>query len=160
MQFGLAKFTNGYIPFPSIDKRIINQEDISKGFRFIDNLNAIELKSIDIHQALQDYVRSEEAYEQILRINPTLRSNLISYEDEIHTNLKTEKSAATYHLSLDSFINNFHLGKSRDVYFKCITNPHNEISGFQGTQKFFRNGRIQNINETTDFEWLFKETDI
>ena len=52
------------------------------------------------------------------------------------------------------------LKKSQEVYFKCIANPHYEISGFNGTQRFFRNGRIQNINETSDFEWLYKETDI
>ena len=161
LQFSLGKFTKNYIPFPSvINKRTITEKDFSIGYRFIVNLTAISLKEADMHQALQDYVRSEKAYEQILKINPTLKSNLISYEDEINTGLQTEKSAASYHLSEDSFKDNSHINKSREVYFKCITNPHNEISGFNGTQKFFRNGRIHNINETTDFEWLYKETDI
>lgn len=160
LQFSLGKFTKDYIPFPSVDNRTIDEKDISKGYRFIENLNAISLKKADMHLALQDYLRSEEAYEQILKINPTLNSNLISYEDEINTSLQTEKSASSYHLSVDSFQDNSHISTSREVYFKCITNPHNEILGFNGTQKFFRNGRIHNINETTDFEWLYKETDI
>lgn len=160
MLFSLGKFRNDFIPFPSVDKKTTDEKDISKGYRFLEKLNAISLKFDDMHLALQDYLRSEEAYEQILKINPTLKHNLISYEDEINTSLKTEKSAASYQLSVDSFKDNSHISTSRNVYFKCITNSHNEISGFNGTQRFFRNGRIQNINETTDFEWMYKVTDI
>ena len=160
LQFSLVKFTKDYIPFPTVAKRKIEKEDFSNGYRFIENLAAISLKEADMHQALQDYVRSEEAYEQILKINPSLKSNLISYEEEINTDLQTEKSAACYNLKEDSFKDNSHITISRKVYFKCITNPHNEILGLNGTQKFFRNGRIQNINEITDFEWLYKETDL
>ncbi len=160
LQFSLGKFTKDYIPFPSVNNRTIDEKEISNGYKFIENLTAISLKKADMHQALQDYIRSEEAYAQILKINPTLKSNLISYEGEINTDLQTEKSASSYQLSVDSFKDNTHISKSQEVYFRCITNPHNEISGFNGTQKFFRNGRIQNINETTDFEWLYKETDI
>lgn len=160
LQFSLTKFANDYIPFPIVDKKNINVEDLNKGYRFIENLTAISLKESDIHQAFQDYVRSEEAYEQILIINPTLKMNLISYEDEIKTSLHTEKSSASYDLTNSSFEDNSHIRTSQKVYFKCIMNPINEISGFKGTQKFFRDGRIHNINETTDFEWLYKRTEI
>ena len=118
------------------------------------------MKKNDLHQAFQDYVRSEEVYKEILKINPTLKDNITIYEEEINSVLQTEKSAVSYDLSSDSFKDNTHIKKSQEVYFKCIANPHYEISGFNGTQRFFRNGRIQNINETSDFEWLYKETDI
>lgn len=160
LRFSLGKFTKDYIPFPSIKEGERDDANLTKGYKFIKNLNAISLKENDLHQAFQDYVRSEDAYEEILKINPTLQINLISYEDDINTGLRTEKSAASYNLSEASFKDNSHINKSREVYFKCITNPHNEIFGFNGTQKFFRNGRIQNLNETTDFEWLYKETDL
>ncbi len=160
LQFSLSKFTKDHIPFPSVKEGERDDANLAKGYKFIEKLNAISLRKNDLHQAFQDYVRSEEAYEEILKINPTLKDNLITYEDEINSALKTEKSAASYHLSNNSFKDDSHIRKSQEVYFKCITGSHNEISGFNGTQKFFRNGRIQNINETSDFEWLYKETDI
>lgn len=158
--FSLGKFTKDYIPFPDIKEWERDDANLTKGYKFIENLNAISLKKNDLHQAFQDYVRSEDAYEEILKINPTLQINLISYENNINSGLRTEKSAGSYSLSKDSFKDNSHINKSQEVYFKCITTPHNEISGFNGTQKFFRDGRIQNVNETTDFEWLYKEKDL
>lgn len=160
LKFSLSKFTKDYVPFPSIKEVKREDENLATGYKFIKKLNVISIRKNDLHQAFQDYVRSEEAYEEILKINPTLKDNIISYENEINSDLHTEKSAASYHLSNDSFKDDSHIKKSQEVYFKCITNSHNEILGFNGTQKFFRNGRIQNINETTDFEWLYKETDI
>lgn len=160
LQFSLLKFTKDHIPFPSIKEPGRDDADLTKGYKFIEKLNVISLKKNDLHQAFQDYVRSEEAYEEILKINPTLKDNIIIYEAEINSTIQTEKSAASYYLSDESFKDNSHIRKSQEVYFKCITNTHSEISGFNGTQKFFRNGRIQNINETTDFEWLYKETDL
>ncbi|MDQ8005504.1 MAG: hypothetical protein REI64_11945 [Pedobacter sp.] len=160
LQFSLSKFTKDYVPFPSVRESERNDENLVKGYRFIEKLGAISLRNNDLHQAFQDYVRSEEAYEEILKINPTLKDNVIKYEEEISSSLKSEKSAALYQLSNYSFIDNSHIKKSQEVYFRCINNPHNEIIGFNGTQRFFRNGRIQNINETTDFEWLYKETDL
>lgn len=160
LQFSLSKFTKDYIPFPSVKEPIRNDANLTKGYKFIEKLNAISIKKNDLHQAFQDYVRSEDAYKEILKINPTLKDNIINYEEEINYILQTEKSSASYHLSIDSFKDDSYIRKSREVYFKCITNPHNEIQGFNGTQLFFRNGRIQNINETSDFEWLYKKTDI
>lgn len=160
LQFSLSKFAKDYIPFPSVPTPAKDDANLTKGFKFIEKLNAISLKKNDLHQAFQDYVRSEEASDEILRINPTLKDNISNYEAEINSGLQTEKSAASYYLSIDSFKGDSHIKKSQEVYFKCLTNPHNEISGFNGTQRFFRNGRIQNINETTDFEWLYKETDL
>lgn len=160
LRFRLSKFTKDYIPFPSIKEPERDDANLTKGYKFIEKLNAISLKQDDLHQAFQDYVRSEEAYEKILKINPTLKDNILIYEEEINSGLQSEKSAASYQLSQDSFKDDSHIRKSQDVYFKCINNPYNEILGFNGTQRFFRNGRIQNINEISDFEWLFKETDI
>lgn len=160
LRFSLSKFTKDYTPFPSIKEPERDDANLTKGYKFIEKLNAISIRKSDLHQAFQDYVRSEEAYEEILKINPTLKDNIIIYEEEINSGLQTEKSAALYHLSNDSFKDDSHIRKSQEVYFKCINNPYNEILGFNGTQKFFRNGRIQNINEITDFEWLYKETDI
>jgi len=160
LRFSLSKFTKDYFPFPFIKEPERDDANLTKGYKFIEKLNAIVVRKNDLHQAFQDYVRSEEAYKQILKINPTLKDNIIIYEEEINSILQTEKSAASYHLSNDSFKDNSHIRKSREVYFKCITNPYYEILGFNGTQKFFRDGRIQNINETTDFEWLYKESDI
>jgi hypothetical protein len=158
--FSLTKFTKDHIPFPSIKEQGRDDANLTKGYKFIEKLNAISIKKNDLHQAFQDYVRSEEAYKEILKINPTLRDNVIAYEGEINSIMQTEKSAGSYHLSNESFEDNTHVKKSQDLYFKCITDAHTEISGFNGTQRFFRNGRIQNINETSDFEWLYKETDI
>lgn len=160
LQFSLSKFTKDNIPFPNISTPENDDANLSKGYKFIEKLNAISLKKNDLHQAFQDYVRSEEAYTEILRINPTLKDNIVNYEAEISSGLQTEKSAASYGLSIDSFKDNSHIRTSQQVYFKCLSNPYYEISGFSGTQRFFRDGRIQNINETTDFEWLYKETDI
>lgn len=160
LQFSLSKFSKDYIPFPSVTKPERDDANLSIGYKFIEKLNAISMKKNDLHQAFQDYVRSEEVYKEILKINPTLKDNITIYEEEINSVLQTEKSAVSYDLSRDSFKDNAHIKKSQEVYFKCIANPHYEISGFNGTQRFFRNGRIQNINETSDFEWLYKETDI
>ena len=160
LQFSLSKFTREYIPFPSIKIPSRDDNDLTKGYKFIEKLNAISIKKNDLHQAFQDYVRSEEAYEEILKINPTLKDNIIVYEEEVNTVIQTEKNSVSYHLTEESFKDNTHFSKSRDVYFKCLTTPHNEIIGFNGTQRFFRNGRIQNINETTNFEWLYKESDL
>jgi hypothetical protein len=160
LQFNLSKFTKDYIPFPSVKEPIRDDANLKKGYKFIEKLNAISIRKNDLHQAFQDYVRSENVYEEILKINPTLKDNIINYEEETNYSLHTEKSSASYHLSIDSFKDDSHIRKSQEVYFKCIANPHNEIQGFYGTQKFFRNGRIQNINETSDFEWLYKEIDI
>ena len=160
LQFSLSKFSKDYIPFPSVTEPERDDTNLSKGYKFIEKLNAISMKKNDLHQAFQDYVRSEEVYKEILKINPTLKDNITIYEEEINSVLQTEKSAVSYDLSSDSFKDNTHIKKSQEVYFKCIANPHYEISGFNGTQRFFRNGRIQNINETSDFEWLYKETDI
>jgi hypothetical protein len=160
LQFSLSNFTKDYIPFPSIKESEKDDANLTKGYRFIAKLNDISIKKSDLHQAFQDYVRSEEAYREILRINPTLKDNIIAYEAEINSAILTEKSSVSYSLSQESFKDNSHIKKSQEVYFKCITNAHSEISGFNGTQRFFRNGRIQNINETSDFEWLYKETDL
>ena len=160
LQFSLSKFTKDYIPFPKVSTPLKDDANLAKGYKFIEKLSAISLKKNDLHQAFQDYVRSEEACEEILRINPTLKDNIINYEEEINSGLQTEKSAASYSLSKASFSDNSHISKSRDVYFRCILKQHNQIAGIRDTEKFFRDGRIQNINETTDFEWLFKETDI
>ena len=160
LQFSLRSFTKDYIPFPSIKEPSLDDADLTKGYKFIEKLNAISIKKNDLHQAFQDYVRSEEAYEEILKINPTLKDNIMVYESDIHSTIQTEKSAASYLLSNESFKDNSHIRKSQEVYFKCITNVHSEILGFNGTQRFFRNGRIQNINETSDFDWLYKESDI
>lgn len=160
LQTSLSKFTKDYIPFPNVDKKIVDEDDLNKGFEFIKKLKAISLKRNDLHQAFQDYTRSEEAYEQMLKINPTLKKDLISYEDDLKDDLTTEKSKMSYSLSKESFYNNSHIEKARDVYFNCIGKTHNEVIGVKGTQKYFRDGRIQNINEATDFEWLFKESDL
>ena len=160
LQASLSKFTKDYIPFPNINKINVEDEDLNKGFEFIKKLKAISLKRNDLHQAFQDYTRSEEAYEKMLKINPTLKKDLISYEDELKDDLTTEKSKISYSLSQESFLNDSHIAKARDVYFNCIGKAHNEVIGVKGTQKYFRDGRIQNINEATDFEWLFKATDL
>lgn len=160
LRFSLSKFTKDYIPFPSIKEPERDDANLTKGYKFIEKLNAISLKQDVLHQAFQDYVRSEEAYKEILKINPTLEEKLSSYEKEVETDITMEKSATSYSLSKTSFSNNSHISKSRDVYFRCILKQHNQIAGIRDTEKFFRDGRIQNINETTDFEWLFKETDI
>lgn len=160
LQFSLSKFTKDYIPFPNVSTPAKDEANLTKGYKFIEKLNAISLKKNDLHQALQDYVRSEEAYDEILRKNPTLKDNIINYEEEINSGLQTEKSAASYSLSKASFSDNSHISKSRDVYFRCILKQHNQIAGIRDTEKFFRDGRIHNINETTDFEWLYKETDL
>lgn len=156
----LSQFTKDYMPFPSIEKTKVNDEEINKGFRFINNLKAISLKKNDLHQAFQDYIRSEDAYEKMLKTNPTLGKDLISYEDDLQDEITTEKSKMSYSLSKESFSDNSHIEKSREVYFNCIIKPHSEVLGVKGTQKYFRDGRIQNINETTDFEWKYKETDL
>lgn len=156
----LSQFTKDYTPFPSISKPTTNDKELNKKFRFINNLKAISLKKNDLHQAFQDYIRSEDAYGNILKTNPTLGKNLISYEDDLQDEITTEKSRISYSLSKESFSDNSHIEKSRDVYFNCILKPHREIFGVKGTQKYFRDGRIQNINETTDFEWKYKETDL
>lgn len=160
LRFSLSKFTYDYIPFPSIKEPERNDANLTKGYKFIEKLNAISLKQNVLHQAFQDYVRSEEAYKEILKINPTLEEKLSSYEKEVETDITMEKSATSYSLSKASFSDNSHISKSRDVYFRCILKQHNQIAGIRDTEKFFRNGRIQNINETTDFEWLYKDTDI
>ncbi|HMR89487.1 MAG TPA: hypothetical protein PKD51_15110 [Saprospiraceae bacterium] len=160
LRFSLSKFTIDYIPFPSIKEPERDDANLTKGYKFIEKLNAISLKQDVLHQAFQDYVRSEEAYKEILKINPTLKEKLSSYEKEIKTDISMEKSATSYSLSKASFFDNSHISKSRDVYFRCILKQHNQIAGIRDTEKFFRDGRIQNINETTDFEWLYKETDI
>lgn len=160
LQFSLSKFTKDYTPFPFIKEPRREDANLTKGYKFIEKLNAISIKKNDLHQAFQDYVRSEEAYEEILKINPTLKNNIVIYEEEISSILQSEKNAALYHLSNESFKDDSHIKKSQEIYFKCINNSHNEILGFKGTQRFFRNGRIQNINETSDFEWIYKETDI
>jgi|26BtaG_2_1085354.scaffolds.fasta_scaffold00129_24 hypothetical protein len=156
----LSQFTKDYTPFPSIEKTKVNDEEINKGFRFINNLKAISLNQKDLHQAFQDYIRSEDAYEKMLKTNPTLGKELISYEDDLQDEINTEKSKMSYSLSKESFSDNSHIEKSRDVYFNCILKPHSEVLGVKGTRKYFRDGRIQNINETTDFEWKYKETDL
>lgn len=160
LQASLSKFTKDYIPFPNIEKLNLDYENLKKEFEFIKKLEAILLKKNDLHQAFQDYTRSEEAYQVMLKINPTLKNDLISYEDALKDDLTTEKSKVSYSLSKDSFINDSHINKARDVYFNCIGKPHSEVIGVKGTQKYFRDGRIQNINEATNFEWLFKENDL
>lgn len=160
LKFSLRMFVNDFIPFPAINEPKRDDANLTKGYKFIEKLNAISIRKNDLHQAFQDYVRSEDAYEEILKINPTLKNNIVRYEEEINSILKNEKNATLYDLSNESFKDDSHIRKSREVYFKCINNQHNEIQGFNGTQRFFRNGRIQNINEITDFEWLYKETDL
>ncbi|MDM1556111.1 hypothetical protein HX126_16215 [Chryseobacterium indologenes] len=160
LRFSLSKFTKDYIPFPSIKEPKRDDTNLTKGYKFIKKLNAISLKQDILHQAFQDYVRSEEAYKEILKINPTLEDKLSSYENEIKTDITMEKSATSYSLSKVSFSDNSHISKSREVYFRCILKQHNQIAGIRDTEKFFRDGRIQNITETSDFEWLYKETDI
>jgi hypothetical protein len=160
LKFSLSRFTMDYIPFPNIEKTNIDNEEVNKGFKFINNLKVISVKQNDLHRAFQDYTRSEQAYEEMLKTNPTLRKDLIFYEDDLKDEMTTEKSRMSYSLSKDSFNDNSHIEKSRDVYFNCILKPHREVLGVKGTQKYFRDGRIQNINETTNFEWQFKESDI
>ncbi|MFD2556043.1 hypothetical protein [Sphingobacterium tabacisoli] len=160
LQFSLRQFTTDKTPFPSIDKIERDDSNLEKEYKFIKNLNAISLKKQDLHQAFEDYVRSEGAYEELIVRNPTLADNLIVYESDITTEIATEKSHLSYSLSEDSFLDNSHIEKSRDVYFKCIKREHNQIKGVSDTQKYYRNGRIHNIIETTDFEWLFSKTDI
>lgn len=89
-----------------------------------------------------------------------MKRDLMIYEDDLKVDMTTEKSKMSYSLSKESFNDNTHKEKSRDVYFNCILKPHSEVLGVKGTQKYFRDGRIHNINENTDFEWQFKESDL
>lgn len=59
LRFSLSQFTKDYIPFPSIERLIIDEEEVNKGFKFINNLKVISIKKNDLHQAFQDYTRSE-----------------------------------------------------------------------------------------------------
>ncbi|ATA90018.1 hypothetical protein CGC58_09970 [Capnocytophaga stomatis] len=160
LRVNLSKYTKDYFPFPTIEEPKRDDTNLTKGYKFIEKLKSISIRENDLHQAFQDYARSEQAYQQILKINPTLKENVISYESGIEYEIKNEKSSALYDLSIESFKDDTYIRKSREVYFSCIKKPHRDINGFTGTEMYFRNGRIYNINETTDFEWLYKETDI
>lgn len=160
MRVNLSKYTKDYFLFPTIEEPKRDDTNLIKGYRFIEKLKSISIRENDLHQAFQDYARSEQAYQEILKINPTLKENVISYESGIKYEIENEKRSALYDLSIESFKDDTYIKKSREVYFSCIKKPHGEINGCRGTQMYFRNGRIYNINETTDFEWLYKETDI
>lgn len=156
----LGQYTKDYTPFPIIPKEQVNDSYLSEGYKFIKKLENISLKRTDLHQAFQDYVRSEEAYKELLIANPRLHENLLSYESDIQTEINTEKSFISYSLTSNSFLDNSHLSFSRNVYFNSIRKNCSDIRGVKGTEKFYRDGRIHNIAETTDFEWLFKKTDL
>ncbi|MGJ1243629.1 hypothetical protein [Sphingobacterium siyangense] len=156
----LGQYAKDYTPFPIIHKDQVPKDYLSKGYKFIEKLENICLKRTDLHQAFQDYVRSEEAYKELLIANPGLEKNLLAYESDIQSEINTEKSFISYSLTLNSFLDNTHLSFSRNVYFNSIRKSCNNIRGVNGTEKYYRDGRIHNITETTDFEWQFKETDL
>lgn len=160
LQDSLGQYTKDYTPFPIIPKNEVESNCLSAGFKFIEKLENISLKRTDLHQAFQDYARSEEAFRELLIVNPGLEESLIRYESDIQTEISTEKSYISYNLRSDSFLDNSYLTFSREAYFNSIRKNHTDIRGVKGTEKFYRDGRIQNITETTEFEWQFKETDL
>lgn len=159
LRFSLSKFTKDYITFPSTNIESVPDQEYHK-FIFIKKLTNISLKDIEKHQAYNDYMRSEMSYNKMLVINPQVLSDLEIYEEGVEDEIRLEKRREAYNLKEECFKTKEHLSKSRKVYFNCLQRTHQQINGVKDVQKYYRDGRIHSIVETTDFEWQFKKTDL
>lgn len=161
MRFTLMNFTQNNIPFPLIQKEELHETELNKrDFLFIEKLKKIDVKENDQANAVEDYIKANLSVEKLLRITPTIKSNLEIYDEEIERNLKDEKSYSSYNLSKEDLDSQKSKIESRNVFFNCLRQEHTQIINVTNTQKYYRNGRIHDIVENNKFDWEFKETDL
>ncbi|MCZ8090291.1 ABC-three component system protein [Flavobacterium sp.] len=161
MRFTLMNFTQNHIPFPLIQKEELNETELNKrDFLFIEKLKKIDVKENDQANAVEDYIKANLSIEKLLRITPTIKSNLEVYDEEIERNLKDEKSYSSYNLSKEDLDSQKSKIASRNVFFNCLRQEHTQIINVTNTQKYYRNGRIHDIVENNKFDWEFKDTDL
>lgn len=160
MQHTLSKFTTDQIPFHSILKSDVELNISNHKFEFLRKMNDVGLKDKDQISAVYDYLRAQKSQLKMLSMSPTLIANLEQYDEDVKKVLNEEKSCKSYNLIIEEIGSNKANQESRDLYFICINKPHDQINGVNGTQKYYRDGRIHHITEESNFEWRYGEIDL
>ena len=119
-------------------------------------MNDIELKKKDQENAVYDYLRAQESQIKLLNASPTLFDNLEQYDTNVSRLIEDEKSSVFCNFVGDDKTKE----ESRKLYFNCIKAPHEQINGVSNTEKYYRNGRIHHVVETSEFEWKYREEDL
>jgi hypothetical protein len=153
----LSIYTKGDIPFPIIENASINN---NVKYKFVDKMIEIKLKEIDKQNAISDYLRAGLSQMDLLEKSPTIKDNLELYDENVKRMLEDEKSGISVSISEEKIRTENSLVESKTLYFKCITSPHEQIIGVNNTQKYYRNGRIHDVLEISNFEWKFSLDDL
>ena len=160
LKIPLSQFTKDYIQFTvsSIDPDDLRLND--RSYKFVKKLREIGIKETDQLAAVRNYLRSEKSHQELLLLNPLLLKSLERYDENVEEDIIAEKSQISYTVSSEDFQNDGHLTKSRYVYFNCLNRAYPNITGVRDTEKYYRDGRIQNIADISSFEWLFNDKEI
>lgn len=155
-----SKFTQPETPFHYVESS--RSEPLLKNnqFSFLEKMKDIKLKSDTREIALTDYIRAKSSFTGMLRRQPTLEASLGSYDEETLRELEKLKNEKSYDLAISDLNSSKAITASRQLYFQSLNKPHNEIIGVNGTQKYYRDGRVHHLLDETNFLWEFEAIDI
>ncbi len=160
MRHALSKFTTDNVPFHFVPKTDVKTDQEYKEFEFIKKMQNIKLKKQSQELAFSDYLRTQETQIHMLMRSPTLEENLNIYKENITRDLIDEKTSHSYTLNQNSINTDIADKKSREVYTCCLSKHHNDITGVNDTQKYYRDGQIHHIVDEGDFEWKYNEEEV
>lgn len=160
LRFSLSKYTQKEIPFPISDKQELGGKLTERNFVFINKLKCLDIKEKDLANAVEDYLKANLSSHKLLQITPVIKDNLEFYDAEVKRSIEEEKNLKSYSINKEDLNTEKARLESIKIYYSSISKPHISIVGVSNTEKYYRNGRIHNITEETEFEWKFKEIDL
>jgi len=156
----LSQYTKDKTPFPVVDESDPAIKKDNKKFKFLEKMKAVNIKDTFQNKAITDYLRANISQIKLLEITPTLLENLSLYDNNIIRMLEDEKGGKICNLNKDTWeIEKANL-LSNNLYFDCIGKPHDPIIGVNDTQKYYRDGRIHNTLEETEFAWKINKDEL
>lgn len=158
--FGLRGYTHDNIPFPVAETNELGDEIDNRNFVFIDKLKKIEINENGQANAVADYLRANISAERLLAITPTISDSLFLYDEDVKRTLQDEKDSVICNLNIEDFSNGIAKKEAKSVYYNSIKKEHPQINGVSNTQRYYRNGRIHQTLENTDYNWEFKESEL
>lgn len=160
IQIYLSLYTTGNTPFPIIDKNEVEPNREERKFVFIDKMKVINIKEKDQTNAIADYLRANISQIKLLEMTPTLSDSLEIYDANVKRSIEDEKSSKSIEITIERLNTEEIHNISKQLYFACINGKHDSIIGVDNTQKYYRDGRIHNTLERTNFEWKFNKGDL
>lgn len=156
----LSPYVSGAIPFPifSHDECVGAQE--MEQFIFVEKMRAIKLKDKEQHAAFSAYLRALQSEQKMLSDSPVIDKALSDYAQGVKEHVEEVKSKHSYALDRSKLNTDHAHGVSRSAYFEAVCAPHAQISGVKDTQKYFRDGKIHQAVNDSEFAWIYREEDL